>query len=157
MPSVFTLSGPRAKPRKRGRGLGDIAPGELHLVMVNEGSIYRELQDLRARGAALACKAGKFERNAIAQLFTGIAQREAAKLDRKAGRDLPFGELPRGDYRRQVLEASLEFADDLKASINFCKKHPQSCDLSPAVAAMIKRGCKIPAGGFAGAKRRRRR
>lgn len=155
MPSVFTLSGPRAKPRKR--GLGGITPGELYLVMTNEGSIYRELQDLRARGVALACKAGKFDRNAIAQLFTEVARREAGKLDRASGRGLRFGELPRGDYSRQVLDASLEFADSLKTRINICKTNPRSCDFSPAVAAMIKRGCKIPAGGFAGAKRRRRR
>lgn len=155
MPSIFTLSGPKRSKTKK-RGLSGATPGELHLVMVNEGSLYRELQDLRSRGVALACKAGRFDRTAIAQLFTDIAQREASKLDRRSGGRLRFGDLPAGAYSKQVMSAALEFADSLKTRINICKRNPWSCDLPAAAAAILKKGCRIPPDGFAGAKRRRR-
>lgn len=161
MPSIFTLSGSsggggKRKAKRRRETLGaNVHPrgaDELKLTMDNEGRIYKRLVGLQTQAVRKACREGKFDRDAVAQLFMPLVAQEAKRYRRDFSED----NIITPSAQREV---AYEYANELRVAVNLCRRAPAaSCSGLPRdVIELVRVGCPIPTGGFAGAGKKKRR
>jgi hypothetical protein len=123
---------------------------ELKLTMDNEGTIYPELQRLRMHVIKDSCDGGRVRESTMAAAFMPVVRREATKYKRQ------FGE---GFTEAAMREAAREYVRQTKRWMNHCARNAEHCgDLPDGARKVIHGGsCKVPPGGFAGARRARKR
>ena len=120
---------------------------ELKLTMDNEGRIYDRLQTLRSSTVRVACLVGKYDVEAASKVFDSIVEQEAKRYTNEWGTSFTKAE------KRHVAR---EYAREVKYEVNQCVTKGRCVDLPKDAQATLK-SCKVPATGFAGAKRRKRR